>query len=61
MSRAPAVRASASCYGFGPLACGGCGFFGLLGLSACRVRSPHAMIVPAGRPLVGVATCTLTE
>jgi hypothetical protein len=24
-------------------------------------RSPHAMMVPAGKPFVGVETCTLTE
>src|SRR5215204_5743455 len=49
-------------YDFGPLACGGCGFLGLcLPPALLAFRSPQAMMVPAARPFVSVATCTLTE
>ena len=49
-------------YDFGPLACGGCGFLGVLLPPALNaLRSPQAMMVPAGTPFVGVDTWTLTE
>jgi hypothetical protein len=62
---APSSRASGlsfGCYDFGPLACGGCGFLGLLLPPALlALRSPQATMVPAATPFVSVATCTFTE
>jgi len=62
---APSSRASGcpvGCYDFGPFACVGCGFLGLLlPLALLAFRSPQAMMVPAATPFVSVATCTFTE
>lgn len=55
-------RVEADYFFFGPWACGGWGCLGLaLPLALLVFKSPQAMIVPAARPLVGAATCTLTE
>jgi hypothetical protein len=55
-------RVEADYFFFGAWACGGWGCLGLLlPLALFVFKSPQAMIVPAARPLVGAATCTLTE